>query len=165
MFTPVVSKRKSGFYTRVPAVECSLPSHHVLQDSRDTLKASGPIIAVVEKVEHREKIAIIGSGPSGLTTAYRLLQKGYTDITIYDNKKEGGGKVLSYSLPSGGVAEMGQLVFLMNGTDDGGKPSEADMLIKELKLKYNLVNWDLLAYRGKENEHISNKVPCDLFFC
>ena len=121
MFTPVVSKRKSGFYTRVPAVECSLPSHHVLQDSRDTLKASGPIIAVVEKsgpiiavvekVEHREKIAIIGSGPSGLTTAYRLLQKGYTDITIYDNKKEGGGKVFSYSLSSGGVAEMGQLVF------------------------------------------------------
>ncbi|MFW9923323.1 MAG: FAD-dependent oxidoreductase [Candidatus Thorarchaeota archaeon] len=45
----------------------------------------------------KEKIAIIGAGPSGLTSAWWLAQKGY-HVTIYEMKEEAGG-LLRYAIP------------------------------------------------------------------
>lgn len=45
-----------------------------------------------------KKVAIVGSGPSGITLAFILAQKGY-DITIFEEKSSIGG-VLRYGIPS-----------------------------------------------------------------
>ncbi len=48
--------------------------------------------------ERSQKIAIIGSGPSGLTAAYDLRQKGYR-VTLFDSRSEMGG-LLTHGFPS-----------------------------------------------------------------
>jgi dihydropyrimidine dehydrogenase (NAD+) subunit PreT len=53
---------------------------------------------VYEKVElNKEKVAVIGSGPSGLTAAANLAQKGYK-VTVFEEKDVLGGW-LSYGIP------------------------------------------------------------------
>ena len=60
-----------------------------------------------EKVEpipkvHEEKIAIVGSGPTGLTAAYELIKKGYP-VTVFESLHEVGGMlrvgIPEYRLP------------------------------------------------------------------
>jgi NADPH-dependent glutamate synthase beta subunit-like oxidoreductase len=48
--------------------------------------------------ERSQKIAIIGSGPSGLTAAYDLRQKGY-NVTLFESQSEMGG-LLTHGFPS-----------------------------------------------------------------
>jgi NADPH-dependent glutamate synthase beta subunit-like oxidoreductase len=48
--------------------------------------------------ERSQKIAIIGSGPSGLTAAYDLRQKGYR-VTLFESQSEMGG-LLTHGFPS-----------------------------------------------------------------
>ena len=40
--------------------------------------------------KHREKIAIVGSGPAGLTAAYKLVKMGYP-VTVFESLPEPGG--------------------------------------------------------------------------
>jgi len=51
---------------------------------------------------HGEKIAIIGSGPAGLTAAYELIKKGYL-VTVFESMPEPGGMlrkcIPEYRLP------------------------------------------------------------------
>jgi len=49
------------------------------------------------KVRKNEKIAIVGSGPSGLTCAGELKKMGYS-VTVFEGLHRGGG-VLSYGIP------------------------------------------------------------------
>lgn len=49
-------------------------------------------------VKNNIKVAVIGSGPAGLSCAYYLALRGY-DITIFDSHTTAGG-VLSYGIPS-----------------------------------------------------------------
>lgn len=48
--------------------------------------------------ERKEKVAVIGSGPAGLSCAYFLARKGYP-LTVYEAMKEPGG-MLRYGIPS-----------------------------------------------------------------
>jgi heterodisulfide reductase subunit A-like polyferredoxin len=61
----------------------------------------------IEKVEpiakkHEEKIAIVGSGPTGLTAAHELVKKGYP-VTVFESSPEPGGMLRTgipeYRLP------------------------------------------------------------------
>jgi NADPH-dependent glutamate synthase beta subunit-like oxidoreductase/formate hydrogenlyase subunit 6/NADH:ubiquinone oxidoreductase subunit I len=45
-----------------------------------------------------KKVAIVGSGPAGLTAAYYLAQKGH-QIEIFDGRKEAGG-IMRYGIPN-----------------------------------------------------------------
>jgi NADPH-dependent glutamate synthase beta subunit-like oxidoreductase len=49
------------------------------------------------EVEIRRKIAIIGSGPAGLSAAYYLRRSGYR-VTVFERMKEAGG-MLTYGIP------------------------------------------------------------------
>ncbi|WP_125153041.1 FAD-dependent oxidoreductase [Clostridium rectalis] len=55
-------------------------------------------IRILEKAAFdKEKVAIIGSGPSGLSAAANLAQKGYK-VTVFEDKEKAGGW-LSYGIP------------------------------------------------------------------
>lgn len=54
-----------------------------------------PVEADIEKNGH--KVAVVGSGPAGLTCAGELIKKGY-DVTIFEALHKAGG-VLSYGIP------------------------------------------------------------------
>lgn len=43
------------------------------------------------------RVAIIGAGPAGLTSAWELRNKGYTDITIFEKEQTVGGKCYTKS--------------------------------------------------------------------
>jgi len=47
---------------------------------------------------HEEKVAVIGSGPSGLTAAYHLVKRGYP-VTVFESLPEPGG-MLRYGIPA-----------------------------------------------------------------
>jgi NADPH-dependent glutamate synthase beta subunit-like oxidoreductase len=49
------------------------------------------------KSEIKKKVAIIGSGPAGLSAAYYLRRSGY-EVTIFERMKEAGG-LLTYGIP------------------------------------------------------------------
>ena len=46
-----------------------------------------------------EKVAIIGAGPSGLSCAFFLAEKGYRNVTVFDKNKKPGG-MLRYGIPN-----------------------------------------------------------------
>jgi heterodisulfide reductase subunit A-like polyferredoxin len=57
-----------------------------------------PELDLLFSEERDQKVAIIGSGPSGLTAAYDLRRKGYR-VTIFESRNEMGG-LLTHGLPS-----------------------------------------------------------------
>lgn len=51
------------------------------------------------KGQFDEKVAIIGAGPSGLSCAFYLAEKGYVNVTIFEKNEEPGG-MLRYGIPN-----------------------------------------------------------------
>jgi NADH-quinone oxidoreductase subunit F len=49
-------------------------------------------------ITRKERIAVVGGGPSGLTAAYELKKRGYA-VTVLDDKEKPGG-MLRYGIPS-----------------------------------------------------------------
>ena len=58
-----------------------------------------------------EKICIVGSGPSGMSAAWYLQKKGYTDITILERLDRVGGKCNTPKF-DGKYYEMGAVIAL-----------------------------------------------------
>ena len=56
-----------------------------------------PIKKLTEEV-YKEKIAIIGSGPAGLSAAYHLARLGYSNVKIFEANEKPGG-MLKYGIP------------------------------------------------------------------
>lgn len=63
----------------------------------DYERETGKIYVPEIKAKKKEKIAVIGSGPSGLTCAGELSKMGYR-VTIFEGLHKGGG-VLTYGIP------------------------------------------------------------------
>jgi len=75
------------------AVSIRLLKRHMADDE---LKRGRTKATPVEKTK-RDPVAIVGSGPGGLSCAYDLVRKGYP-VTIFEAAAEGGG-MLRYGIP------------------------------------------------------------------
>ncbi len=51
---------------------------------------------LLHPVDKGQRIAVVGGGISGLTAAYRLKQKGYEDVTVFEKGAAVGGKVSTF---------------------------------------------------------------------
>jgi len=52
---------------------------------------------VTRKIDKKERVAVVGAGPAGISCAYHLARKGYP-VTIFEAKPEAGG-LLRYAIP------------------------------------------------------------------
>lgn len=120
---------------------------------------------------HEEKIAIIGSGPTGLTVAYILAEKGY-HVTVFESAPELGG-MLRYGIPENRLPRKAvddDIEFVKNfGVDfktntEFGKDVTLDQLRRE-DYKATFVASGALKSRkiGCEGEDL-NGVSCALDF-
>lgn len=98
----------------LPAVGCWVCFHHdrgevdkpqvdkALKQFVTNYRTKGKALKVPSS--HREKIAIVGSGPAGLTAASELVKKGYS-VTIFESSSKLGGMLRKcmpeYRLPRG----------------------------------------------------------------
>lgn len=76
----------------------------------------------------KPKIVVIGAGLAGLTTAYRLHQKG-VNVEVYEARNRVGGRIFSVSI-AGKIAELGG-----QNINDGGNAEHVWGLIKEFGLE------------------------------
>ena len=87
-------------------------------------------IALVANVGFAEQanlaVVVIGAGLAGLTTAYRLMQKG-RDVHLYEAKARVGGRVLTAKIGDH-IAELGA-----QNLADGGKAENIRRLIDEMR--------------------------------
>lgn len=90
------------------------------------------------KDKRAEKIAIIGSGPAGLSCAYYLAQEGY-QVTIFEKDTEPGGMLTagipSYRLPREVINAEIQLIRDMDVTIKTGMEIGKDTTIAQLREK------------------------------
>ncbi len=64
-------------------------------------------------MQENSKIAIIGAGVSGLAAAVTLIERGFRNITMFEARKEAGGRTRSYiDPPTGDVLDNGQHLLL-----------------------------------------------------
>ena len=86
--------------------------------------------------KRNEKVAVIGSGPAGLTAAYYLLQKGY-QVTIFEKLPEPGGMmrvgIPEYRLPRDILAGEIQVVEKMGAEIKCGITFGKDITLESLK--------------------------------
>ncbi len=80
------------------------------------------------------KIAIIGAGLAGLTTAYRLKQQGYANIHIYEARNRVGGRVLSAYLECPRTKQRRVIELGGNDIADGGAAEHIRDLVAEVGL-------------------------------
>jgi len=101
---------------------------------------------------YSEKIAVIGSGPSGLSCAYQLARRGY-GVTVYEAFDKPGG-MLRYGIPRYRLpreiidAEVRKIVDL--GVEiKYGTVIGRDVMLEDLKKEYDAVFVGIGAHKGK----------------
>ncbi len=74
----------------------------------DLAIANGWRHAMLDEVPKKQKIAVVGAGPAGLSCAFQLARRGYP-VTLFDAQPEPGGTLRSgipaYRLPKGVLAD------------------------------------------------------------
>ena len=87
----------------------------------------------------KPKVVVIGAGLAGLTTAYRLQQKG-VDVEVYEARNRVGGRVFTVNLNNENVELGGQNIT------DGGSAENLRRLIREFDLELVEQKVDLNAF-------------------
>ncbi len=101
--------------------------------------------------KHAERIAVIGSGPAGLSCAYQLLRRGYP-VTVFEGFPRPGG-MLRYGLPSyrlprpvleGEIARLEAFGLTIRCDAVLGK----DFRLEDLRQEYSAIFVGIRAQRG-----------------
>ena len=111
-------------------------------------KAAFPVAGA----ETGKKVAIIGSGPAGLTAAFFLRQKGH-GVTIFDDHKELGG-MMRFGIP-GYRTPRDMLDGEINRIIDMGVEVKLetrvgrDVSVEDLEKEYDAIFWAIGAQKGR----------------
>ena len=103
----------------------------------DKLKEQGKVKPVQIKTEPKDvKIAVIGSGPSGLNCAYKLVQQGYK-VTVFEALPAAGGMlkvgIPDYRLNKAVLSEEIKMIEDMGVEIKPGKAVDKDFNLQQLK--------------------------------
>lgn len=113
--------------------------------------------------KRKEKVAVIGSGPAGVTAAYELLKQGY-QVTIFEKLDEPGGMmrygIPAYRLPRDILAGEISVVEKMGAEIRCGVSFGTDVTLEGLKMEgYSTVFLAIGLHNGRklgiENEEMS----------
>ncbi|HSW87429.1 MAG TPA: NAD(P)/FAD-dependent oxidoreductase [Rhabdochlamydiaceae bacterium] len=107
----------------------------------------------------RPKVVVVGAGLAGLTTAYRLHQKG-VDVHVYEARNRVGGRVFTAKIGEN-IAELGG-----QNVTDGGEAENIQRLIEELNLELtgNKVDLNHSYFTGEEFipiQQLLASIKCD----
>jgi NADPH-dependent glutamate synthase beta subunit-like oxidoreductase/nitroreductase len=90
----------------------------------------------------KEKVAVVGSGPSGMSCAYQLARLGY-QVTVYETNRKPGGMLTyaipSYRLPEAVVDSELQKIIDFGITMKLGTTVGKDVLIDNLKKEFTAI--------------------------
>jgi len=108
-----------------------------------------------------KSVAIIGSGPAGLTAAWQLLRKGHS-VTIYEAMPEMGG-MLRYGIPEFRLpkAVLDQEIALIEALGAKMKTSclVDDKIFKELQNQYGAVFVSIGAWKSSGLDMLGEQLP------
>jgi NADPH-dependent glutamate synthase beta subunit-like oxidoreductase len=127
----------------------------------DYEKQSGEFYIPEIKAEKRdEKIAVIGSGPAGLTAAYYLLKQGYS-VTIFEKLPEPGGMmrvgIPEYRLPRDILADEIGVIQKMGAEIKCGVAFGTDITLESLKADGYAACFMAIGLHGGRNLGVENE--------
>ncbi|MBF0178584.1 MAG: FAD-dependent oxidoreductase [Magnetococcales bacterium] len=120
-------------------------------------------LTMLTKEKKHKSVAIIGSGPSGLSCAYQLARRGY-EVTIYEAFEKAGG-MLRYGIPDYRLPPAVLDAEIQNILDLGVKLKcntrvGKDVSVAKLKKKYDAIYIAIGAHKGSamglEGENSAN---------
>jgi NADPH-dependent glutamate synthase beta subunit-like oxidoreductase/CO/xanthine dehydrogenase FAD-binding subunit len=118
----------------------------------DTILERMTEIFTPPKTESARRIAIIGSGPAGLTAAFYLRRSGH-QVTVYERLPEAGGMLLysipPYRLPKDVVRKQIQALKGMGIKFEVGVNAGKDVTVAELMARFDAVFWAAGAWKEK----------------
>jgi len=137
----------------------SVRNLHRLAGDRDMASAD-------RYLPHREKatgkrVAVVGTGPAGITAAYQLLRRGH-DTTLFDAQSEPGGMlrwaIPEFRLPRQVLDQEIEIIRLLGGVFHMRKRLGSDFTLDDLRRDFNAVFLALgaqgvrgLGCRGEES--------------
>lgn len=103
--------------------------------------------------KYSEKIAVVGSGPSGLTCAYQLARLGYP-VTIFEARKKSGGMlrygIPEYRLPEDIIDKELQRIIDLGVELKCNTRIGKDISLADLKKEYKAVYVAIGAHKGRK---------------
>ena len=112
-------------------------NNFVTQELKKKMKKVKPILS-----RHFEKVAIIGSGPAGMTAAYELIKMGY-QVTIFESQPKPGGMfregIPEYRLPKDMVTTEIEYITKLGVEIKTSTVLGKDVTLNELQSDYNAI--------------------------
>ncbi len=106
------------------------------------------------KITRKEKVAVIGGGPAGLTAAYYLIQQGYK-VTVFESLPKAGGMMVAgipeYRLPRDIVQSEIDAIAALGVEIKTNIKVGKDVTIKSLKEEgYDAILFTIGAFKGRK---------------